>query len=281
MEPNESLLLPSWEPDDTSASKKLTALYKNRMIKAVQSETQQMELLQSFFEMVEVTDVSDDVDWGKSALPFLEIEPEVWSLPEKAWEFLATDRFRKWKLPRGLRNSFLYDPQDSLSSLPLYFFLNTEKHHFFDSNGRFQPLFRYFRGIDPKSKTAKRVEYARNIEFINTRKARLVWNRTKAGLRQMTQSELILPDGTRKVLPQKAVSLLLCFLSGQNDTEMIDCREQPPAEYILRLFDSVSEYYLSGNQKYLYWHDFVRIRLEEFHPAVKHLNQKLKRLLKA
>ena len=165
MEPNESLLLPSWEPDDPSASKKLTALYKNRMIKAVQSETQQMELLQSFFEMLEVTDVSDDVDWGKSALPFLEIEPEVWSLPEKAWEFLATDRFRKWKLPRGLRNSFLYDPQDSLSSLPLYFFLNTEKHHFFDSNGRFQPLFRYFRGIDPKSKTAKRVEYARNIEF--------------------------------------------------------------------------------------------------------------------
>ncbi len=278
MEPKDPLLLPSWEYDEPDASKKLVKLYQARFVHPLQSVDQILEHLQNCFEMVEITDPATDPDWGKTFLPYLEMEPLKWSLLDKAWEQLSAPRYQKWKLPYCRQNALLFN-ENKQTSVPLYFFYDTQNSHFFDSRGRFQALFQYYRGIRSRSTIQEKEAYAGSIRFLNEEKAIHAWRDTQKRLFNTKYAQLFLPERVKIDIPEELFALFLTFWKARKEVTMIDLKDQPPEEYLLRFYNAETEVFLRGNQKYLYYHDYVRIRLEEFHPEINRLNRELKSLV--
>ena len=274
MEPYEPLLLPSFADDDPENFQKKLSLYESRLIMPRQTDEQILERLLSTFELIEITDPDAEPLWGK-LFPLPEIENGGEFSHEEAWNLLATSRSRKWKVPNSQKNEFFYANM-IYENTPLWVIYDTQEGDFFDSINRNAFIFDYLRGIDPFADQREKESYLSSIEMINKVKAHKAYHDVRMMLDKTARAELFLPGKKKIEMGEDLAHDLAYYISDMTPiSECADFSTRPSADYMLRFSDSVRECFFFGDQSSPYYHDFMRIPLQDTRPETKHLNEAL------
>lgn len=273
MEPFEKLLLMPSVSDDSQYADILNKCYSQRQLPLIRSEQDWIMRLEECFEMREITDCMTDLDWDRSFPSWLFLHKNGFS-PEEGKAFLSTPRFRKWTLPNCSKNKILYDGLAvfGLARNELTFVYDKYERSFFDSWDRFISFLDYYKGMDPKADQAAKLLYMESIHSINVYKAELSYCKMMNTIRKMNQMEVIKKGLTRIKMTRESVQGIQSLLEYQ-PPDFMDLGDQKTAAYILRVYDDTEQVLFYGNQKYLFYHDFARIPLDEANPMYSQLNQ--------
>ena len=276
-EPFSSILLPSWELDDPLYFQKSLELYGERVLPPQGSDEAALEYLRQIFDLKEILDAAKDPDWGQSFPPVHRIDPGRLYAPASAWDELSSPRYRKWKLPYSQKNELLF-PSYTVGLIPRYFFYDQEKKRLIEDGTLLTSFYEYFHGLNTEADADERMRYIGHIILINQAKARRTYDAFRRRLLQMPAAEIIVPGKEKQKMPSALLPLLRSFLVFAAKEDFMDLKDQPPAAYIIRLFNTLEEYPLLGNDRYLYCNQVARIPIIDTQEPFHVLFEKLRSL---